>query len=124
MPGPDAPLELRRFSQPELEPGAILLRTLGSEVCGTDAHLWKGQLAGMPYPTIPGHVSVGQITALGPVDVRGELAKDVSGVPPGSGAGGDVPGRVRDMRALLLLHCRPRHHPLPGTEGVRSHVAC
>jgi threonine dehydrogenase-like Zn-dependent dehydrogenase len=81
MSGPNAPLELRSFSQPELEPGAILVRTLGSEVCGTDTHLWKGQLAGVPYPIIPGHVSVGRIAALGPVEAAGEVAKDVSGVP-------------------------------------------
>ncbi|ONI91866.1 alcohol dehydrogenase [Saccharothrix sp. ALI-22-I] len=81
MPGPDAPLELRSFARPELEPGAVLLQTLGSEVCGTDAHLWKGQLAGVPYPIIPGHVSVGRISALGPVDATGEAARDVSGAP-------------------------------------------
>lgn len=77
MPEPGAPLEVRSFARPELEPGAILLRTLGSEVCGTDGHLWKGQLAGVPYPIIPGHVSVGRISALGP----GEVPRDVDGVP-------------------------------------------
>lgn len=81
MPEPGAPLELRQFPQPELEPGAILLRTLGSEVCGTDTHLWKGQLAGVPYPIIPGHVSVGQIAALGPADESGPAPKDVTGAP-------------------------------------------
>ena len=44
MPAPGKPLELRDFEEPELEPGAVLLKTLGSEVCGTDTHLWKGQL--------------------------------------------------------------------------------
>src|SRR5690349_13748390 len=77
MPRPDAPLELRTFDRPELEPGVVLLQTLGSEVCGTDAHLWKGQLAGVPYPIIPGHVSVGRIAELGP----GAPARDVSGEP-------------------------------------------
>ncbi|AWS41669.1 zinc-binding dehydrogenase [Streptosporangium sp. 'caverna'] len=77
MPRPDAPLELRTFDRPELEPGAVLLQTLGSEVCGTDAHLWKGQLAGVPYPIIPGHVSVGRVAELGP----GTPARDVSGAP-------------------------------------------
>ncbi|MEV0219046.1 zinc-binding dehydrogenase [Streptomyces sp. NPDC050704] len=81
MPEPDAPLEVRTFPQPELEPGAVLLRTLGSEVCGTDAHLWKGQLAGVPYPIIPGHVSVGRIAALGPTAAADQVAKDVSGAP-------------------------------------------
>ncbi len=46
---------------PELEKGAILLRTSFSEVCGTDVHLRKGKLAGVPYPIIPGHVSTGTI---------------------------------------------------------------
>ena len=42
-----------------------MLRTLGSEVCGTDVHLAKGQLAGVPYPIIPGHVSVGVVDEIG-----------------------------------------------------------
>ncbi|RCG29066.1 alcohol dehydrogenase [Sphaerisporangium album] len=80
MTGPGAPLEVRAFERPEPEPGAVLLETLGSEVCGTDAHLWKGQLAGVPYPIIPGHVSVGRIAALGPATASG-VPKDVSGAP-------------------------------------------
>ena len=43
------------------EEGGILLETVASEVCGTDVHLHHGQLAGVPYPIIPGHVSVGRI---------------------------------------------------------------
>ena len=65
MTAPRQPLELRDFAEPRLEPGAVLLRTLGSEVCGTDVHLWHGKLAGVPYPIIPGHVSVGQVAAIG-----------------------------------------------------------
>lgn len=65
MPAPRAALELRPFAEPQIEPGAVLLRTLGSEVCGTDVHLWHGRLAGVPYPIIPGHVSVGEVAALG-----------------------------------------------------------
>ena len=75
MPAPHAPLELRPFAEPQLEPGAVLLRTLGSEVCGTDVHLWHGRLAGVPYPIIPGHVSVGAIAAIG------STATDVDGRP-------------------------------------------
>ncbi|WP_433555952.1 zinc-binding dehydrogenase [Pseudonocardia xinjiangensis] len=81
MPGPGAPLELRKFDRPDPEPGGVLLRTLGSEVCGTDAHLWKGQLAGVPYPIIPGHVSVGQIAEIGPADASAPPPTDVSGAP-------------------------------------------
>ncbi|MBI3948799.1 MAG: zinc-binding dehydrogenase [Armatimonadetes bacterium] len=73
MPAPNVPLEVREFPVPELEEGAILLRTLASEVCGTDVHLHHGRLAGVPYPLIPGHISVGEILAVrgAPVDVNG-----------------------------------------------------
>src|SRR6185369_11123136 len=49
---------------PKLENGAALLRTLYSEVCGTDVHLHHGKLD-IPYPVIPGHVSVGVIEGIG-----------------------------------------------------------
>jgi len=52
-------VELHEFPEPALEPGSVLLKTLFSEICGTDVHLWHGRLAGVPYPIIPGHVSVG-----------------------------------------------------------------
>ena len=65
MPAPGRAMEVRRFAEPELEPGAVLLKTLASEVCGTDVHLWHGRLAGVPYPLIPGHVSVGEVAATG-----------------------------------------------------------
>jgi len=55
---------MRQFPEPALEPGSILLRTLYSEVCGTDVHLWHGRLSGVPYPIIPGHVSIGIVDKL------------------------------------------------------------
>lgn len=61
FPGPNVPVEMREFPEPDLEPGAALLATLYSEVCGTDVHLHHGRLAGVPYPIIPGHVSVGRV---------------------------------------------------------------
>src|ERR671921_575051 len=65
IPAPRMPVEVRAFPDPEPEPGAVLLRTLAAEVCGTDVHLWHGRLAGVPYPLIPGHVSVGEVAATG-----------------------------------------------------------
>ncbi len=64
MPAPRQPIEIREFPRPDLPSGAALLRTLRSEVCGTDVHLWHGRLAGVPYPIIPGHVSAGVIEAM------------------------------------------------------------
>jgi len=64
MPAPNVPIELREFPAPELEPGSALLHTMYSEVCGTDIHLLHGKLAGVPYPIIPGHVSVGAVAKI------------------------------------------------------------
>jgi threonine dehydrogenase-like Zn-dependent dehydrogenase len=75
MVAPHAPIALREVPAPALEPGAALLRTLYSEVCGTDVHLHHGRLSGVPYPIIPGHVSVGHIEAM-----RGPIA-DINGQP-------------------------------------------
>jgi threonine dehydrogenase-like Zn-dependent dehydrogenase len=75
MPAPEAPIEVRKFPRPTLESGAILLETIYSEVCGTDVHLHHGHLAGVPYPLIPGHVSVGRVAETG-----GEVV-DLDGVP-------------------------------------------
>lgn len=68
MPAPRQPVEIREFAAPDLPPGAALLRTTRSEVCGTDVHLWHGRLSGVPYPIIPGHVSAGILA-----QVRGPL---------------------------------------------------
>jgi L-iditol 2-dehydrogenase len=75
MTAPHSPIELRELPVPALEPGAALLRTLYSEVCGTDVHLHHGRLAGVPYPIVPGHVSVGHLSA-----VRGTI-RDLEGEP-------------------------------------------
>jgi L-iditol 2-dehydrogenase len=75
MPDVHAPIEIREFPEPKLEAGSVLLRTLAAEVCGTDVHLWHGRLSGVPYPLIPGHVSVGEVLATG-----GEV-RDIEGRP-------------------------------------------
>lgn len=79
MPGPRLPLERRRFPAPRPEAGGAVLETVASEVCGTDVHLHHGRLAGVPYPIIPGHVSVGRVLETG-----GAL-RDVEGRPIGPG---------------------------------------
>ncbi len=77
MPGPREPLRLEQFAPPVLAPGAALLRTLYSEVCGTDVHLHHGRLD-VPFPIIPGHVSVGVVeaTAGRVLDVWGDAIKE------------------------------------------------
>lgn len=78
IPAPNQPVEVREYPEPELEPGGALMRTLYSEVCGTDVHLLHGRLSGAPYPLIPGHINVGRLDALnGPVtDAFGDPVRE------------------------------------------------
>ena len=73
IPTPHAPVELREVPSPALEQDSALLEVELSEVCGTDVYLQQGRLVGVPYPLIPGHVSVGRLSR-----IRGEL-RDVEG---------------------------------------------
>jgi L-iditol 2-dehydrogenase len=73
IPEPNAPVEVREVAEPDLELNSALLEVEVSEVCGTDVYLQQGRLAGVPYPLVPGHVSVGRLQKL-----RGELL-DVEG---------------------------------------------
>src|SRR5258708_9305006 len=77
MTAPYAPLAMEQFPSPELAPGAALLRTLYSEVCGTDVHLHHGKLD-VPFPIIPGHVSVGIVEASGGGlrDIHGDTIRE------------------------------------------------
>lgn len=73
LPAPGEPLRLEQIPAPTLTAGAALLHVTYSEVCGTDVHLRHGRLPGVPYPIIPGHVSVGTIAEMnGPIaDIEG-----------------------------------------------------
>ena len=68
-----SPLQIRDYPLPALEPGAALVRTQMAGICGTDVHLWKGELP-IQLPVILGHETVGIIEKLSP-----ELTHDWSG---------------------------------------------
>jgi threonine dehydrogenase-like Zn-dependent dehydrogenase len=71
-----APLVPREFPVPDrLEPGAALVRTEMAGICGTDVHLWRGELP-IALPVILGHETVGRLEALG-----GGLERDWTGQP-------------------------------------------
>lgn len=105
LPAPNEPVRLAEFARPDLEPGAALLHVLFSEVCGTDVHLHHGKLSGVPYPIIPGHVSVGAIAEL-----RGPIA-DVEGRP----------FREGDVVTFLDVHetCGACYHCLVTKQSTR-----
>src|SRR6266478_2534285 len=73
IPKPRAAVEIRELPAPDLEVDSALLDVELSEVCGTDVYLQQGRLEGVPYPLIPGHVSVGRLNR-----IRGQLL-DVEG---------------------------------------------
>lgn len=105
MPAPGRPQELRELPDPVLEPGSVLLETVASEVCGTDVHLHHGRLAGVPYPIIPGHVSVGRV-----LESRG-VDRDALGEPLAAG----------DLVTFLDVHevCNACWHCLVGRQPNR-----
>lgn len=74
MTAPNRPVEVQTLPDPQVETGGLLLETIFSEVCGTDVHLLHGHLAGVPYPIIPGHVSVGKVVETGGTvtDINGQ----------------------------------------------------
>lgn len=73
IPKPNSAVEVREVPLPDLEPNSALLAVELSEVCGTDVHLQRGLLQGVPYPLVPGHVAVGKLE-----NIRGEIF-DVNG---------------------------------------------
>lgn len=73
IPRPNAPVELREVASPVLEDNSALLDVELSEVCGTDVYLQQGKLQGVPYPLVPGHVSIGRLSK-----IRGDL-RDAEG---------------------------------------------
>lgn len=59
------PLEIREYPvSAALAPGEALVRVELAGICGTDVHLWKGELP-VPVPLIMGHETVGRIERLG-----------------------------------------------------------
>ena len=103
MPDFHQPFELRRYPLPQgIEAGAMLVKVEMAGICGTDVHLWKGQLP-IPRPIIMGHETVGVIQKLG---------KDGAGDWTGSQL---LPGdRVTWSAGMLCgncYHCAVIHQP-------------
>ncbi len=65
--------EIREVPVPEPGPGEVLARVRAVSICGTDAHLVRGDYPGFwppSFPFIPGHEWAGEIAALGPGSER------------------------------------------------------
>lgn len=63
------PMQVQSVKMPEsIEPGAILVKIEVASICGTDVHLYEGDLSAViksHLPIIPGHEMVGRVVALG-----------------------------------------------------------
>jgi len=62
----------------KLEPGAVLVRTEVATLCGSDIHIWKGEVAQTVLPVILGHEMVGTVAALGEGADRDSLGKPLA----------------------------------------------
>jgi D-arabinose 1-dehydrogenase-like Zn-dependent alcohol dehydrogenase len=62
--GPDQPFEIREFPLPEVEPDAILVRVSMAGVCGSDLHIWRGELPHRAH-SVTGHEMMGRVEELG-----------------------------------------------------------
>jgi 2-desacetyl-2-hydroxyethyl bacteriochlorophyllide A dehydrogenase len=67
--GPDA-LELEEMAAPVPEPGETLVRIKYAGICGTDLHLWHGEMTAVRPPVIVGHELVGEVVE----DTTGQYA--------------------------------------------------
>jgi threonine dehydrogenase-like Zn-dependent dehydrogenase len=62
------PFEIREIPLPEVEPDAILARVTTAGICGSDLHVWRGDIRvtiGGPGARILGHEMAGRVCRLG-----------------------------------------------------------
>ncbi|MEE8470461.1 MAG: alcohol dehydrogenase catalytic domain-containing protein, partial [Dehalococcoidia bacterium] len=63
------PMEIKEYPVPEPEPGAILIKVRRANICGSDLHMWRGDVdlaaLGAPLPAILGHEMTGSVAKLG-----------------------------------------------------------
>ena len=99
----NAPLEIREYPlAAELAPGEALVRVEMAGICGTDVHLWKGELP-VPLPLIMGHETVGRLERLGP-----GLESDWRGAPL---AAGDRVTWASSIVCGECFYCRVKRQP-------------
>lgn len=57
-------VDVREARDPEAGPGEVVVRVRACGICGTDQHIFEGELPS-PYPFIGGHELVGEVTEVG-----------------------------------------------------------
>ena len=63
------PMEIREYPVPEPEPGAVLIKVSVANICGSDLHIWRGDMklgrSGPFVPIVLGHEMTGRVARLG-----------------------------------------------------------
>jgi threonine dehydrogenase-like Zn-dependent dehydrogenase len=64
------PFELKEFPVPEPEPGAVLVKVMMANICGSDLHIWRGEYdvsrgESEPYSRSIGHEMIGTVHKFG-----------------------------------------------------------
>jgi len=63
------PMEIMEYPVPDPEPGAVLVKVSVANICGSEMHMWRGDLnlalMGAPLPVILGHEATGRVAKLG-----------------------------------------------------------
>ena len=78
-------LRLDELAAPDPKPGEVRLRPLAVGLCGTDAHIFKGEFPA-PAPVVLGHEIAGIIDAVG-AGVKGLAEGDLVTVQPNTYCG-------------------------------------
>ena len=67
--GVGQPMEIKEYPVPDPDPGAILIKVSMANICGSDLHMWRGDInlaaLGAPLPLILGHEMTGRVAKLG-----------------------------------------------------------
>jgi len=63
--GVGSPMEITEYPLPELAPGEILVRVSLANICGSDLHIWRGEVPWRTFPAILGHEMAAKVYQLG-----------------------------------------------------------
>ncbi|RPI86253.1 MAG: hypothetical protein EHM41_09125 [Chloroflexi bacterium] len=66
--GPGGPFVVEEAEVKDPQPGGLLLKVQLCGICGTDVHIYKGQMQGVPFPLVIGHEPLCTVEAMGTKD--------------------------------------------------------
>ncbi|QEC49710.1 zinc-binding dehydrogenase [Baekduia soli] len=77
-PGPNTPFEIDEFPVLRPEPDQVLVRVLAAGICGSDVHMYRGELGMLTaLPCASGHEMIGEIVELGERRKRDTLGREL-----------------------------------------------